>query len=159
MIHAGKLYKAQDRNIYFTNGNKIGRISAITYNTTTGAITATSTLNALDLLKEDYAVTISELGINLLIGTTRAINRITVTESANIYPWDMFSPSLEQPIQVRESGINAMVQKDNLVYFSAGREGNIYATDGASYKLIQKIPYTTSNRYNGGCYVHRNAMY
>lgn len=157
--HNIKLLKAQDGYIYFTNGNKIGRISIITFNTSTNALSATSTSNALDLPREDFAVTLVELGTNLLVGTTQSINWTTsVSNGANIYPWDRISPSFRMPVQVRESGINAMIQKDNVVYFSAGREGNIYVTDGVSYRLVRKIPYNSKNKYDGGCFVYPNAM-
>ena len=156
--HYIKLLMGQDGYCYFTNGQYVGRITNISESA--GVITVTSTSNALDLNKGVYAVTLAELGANLLIGTQRG----SVWSSkgnysgANIYPWDRVSSSFRLPVQLRENGINAMLQKDNLVYVSAGKTGNVYVTDGTTYRLIKTLPFSKVKKFGPTCNVYPNAM-
>lgn len=154
-----KLLKAQDGYIYYTNGDKIGRITAITYNSGTGQFTLTGSTNVLDL-KGDYGVSIVELGANLLIGTTKSksFDSRGSISGANIFPWDRSSSSFRLPVQINENGINAMLQKDNTVYFSAGVNGNIYATDGVNYRKIKRLPFTKMKKFSKASKVYPNAI-
>lgn len=156
--HYIKLLMGQDGYMYFTNGNKIGRITNLV--NVAGTVTMTATTNALDLPPEVYAVTLAELGSNLLIGTQRGTSygsRGTYAV-ANIYPWDRTSSSFRLPVTIAENGMNAMISHRNQVYFSAGTDGNIYVTDGTNYQLVKKLPYTTIGKYNPVSWVYPNAM-
>lgn len=156
--HYIKLLMGQDGYMYFTNGNKIGRITNLV--NVAGTVTMTATTNALDLPAEVYAVTLAELGSNLLIGTQRGTsygNRGTYAV-ANIYPWDRTSSSFRLPVTIAENGMNAMISHRNQVYFSAGTDGNIYVTDGTNYQLVKRLPYTTIGKYNPVSWVYPNAM-
>lgn len=155
-----KLLMAQDGYMYFTNGNLIGRITAISYDTGTGILTVTSSSNVLDLPRNIYAVTMTELGSKLLIGTQEG-NSFFVRHSfkgANIYPWDRVSSSFSLPVKINENSINAMISHRNQVYFSAGDDGRIYTTDGTNYQLVKRLPYNRAGRYNPTSYVYPNAM-
>lgn len=157
-VYAIKMIMGQDGYVYFTNGNTIGRITAISG---TGAgITVTSSSNVLNLPRDIYATTLIELGSNLLIGTQKGTSwpdRNTY-QFANIYPWDRTSSSFRLPIQVNEAGINAMIHKDNQIYFSAGVRGNVYVTDGVNYQKIKTIPFTKINKPGATCTVYYNAI-
>lgn len=157
--HCIKLLMAQDGYMYFTNGNTIGRITNITGGS--GAVTITSSSNVLDLPPNIYAVTMAELGSNLLIGTQQGIS-YSVRQNYNfsaIYPWDRTSSSFRLPVYINENGINAMISHRNQVYFSAGDDGRIYVTDGTNYQLVKRLPFTTiGSRYNPTSFVYPNAM-
>lgn len=157
--HYIKLLKAQDGQMYFTNGRYIGSIIAISHSL--GSVTVTSSSNVLDLPEGIFAVTMAELGNNLLIGTQQGIS-YTERQNynfANIYPWDRTSSSFRLPVQINENGINAMISHRNQVYFSAGDDGRIYVTDGSNYQLVKRLPFTTlGSRYNPTSWVYPNAM-
>ena len=153
-----KLMTSQDGNIYYTNGNTIGRITNITE--AAGVITVTGSTNVLNLERGVYATTLVELGGDILIGTQKG-SSYEVRGSrtfANIYKWDRVSSSFRLPMQVRENGINAMIQKDNLIYFSAGVYGNIYVTNGTNYEKLKTIPFTRIKKFGATSQVYSNAM-
>lgn len=148
--------KGKDGYLYFTNGYKIGRITAISIPST--VCVATYSDNVLDLPQEEEAVSIVELGSKLLIGTQSSkINPKYITQ-ANIYPWDMVSSSYSLPVSIHENGINTMISKDNLVYVSAGLNGNIYVTNGTSYRLFTTLKTSKKDRYGSTSYVNKNAI-
>lgn len=156
--HYIKLLKAQDGYIYFTNGRYIGRITNISE--AAGVVTVTSTSNALDLTLGVYATTICELGGDLLVGAQKGLNYEAKVDFqfANIYKWDRTSSSFRLPMQVNEFGINAMLQKDNQVYFSAGVWGNIYVTDGTNFQKIKTLPFAKVKKFGVTSTVYPNAM-
>lgn len=156
--HAIKLLMAQDGYMYFTNGNTIGRITNISGGS--GAVTITSSSNVLDLPPNVYAVTMTELGSKLLIGTQKGYTYSARQDfqDADIYPWDRTSSSFALPVKIDENGMNAMISHRNQVYFSAGDDGRIYTTDGTNYQLVKRLPYNRSGRYNPTSWVYLNAM-
>ena len=156
--HCIKLLMAQDGYMYFTNGNTIGRITNITG--TGSGITVTSSSNVLDLPNNVYALTMTELGSNLLIGTQKGYSYASRQSfnSADIYPWDRTSSSFRLPVKIAENGMNAMISHRNQVYFSAGDDGRIYVTDGTTYQLVKRLPFTKTGKYNPASYVYPNAM-
>ncbi len=156
--HAIKLLMAQDGYMYFTNGNTIGRITNITGGS--GAVTITSSSNVLDLPPNVFAVTMTELGSRLMIGTQRGYSYSARQDfqAADIYPWDRVSSSFSLPVKIDENGMNAMISHRNQVYFSAGDDGRIYTTDGTNYQLVKRLPYNRSGRYNPTSWVYLNAM-
>ena len=157
--HAIKLLMAQDGFCYFTNGDKIGRITAVT-TSGGGTTSATSTSNALDLPRDVYAVTMAELGSSLLIGTQKGSSYSVKANYnfANVYPWDRTSASFRLPVQIRENAVNAMIQKDNQVFISAGNGGAIYQTDGVNYQKIKEIPFSKVKKFGPSAQVYLNAM-
>lgn len=156
--HAIKLLMAQDGYMYFTNGNTIGRITNITGGS--GAVTITSSSNVLDLPPNVFAVTMTELGSRLMIGTQRGYSYSARQDfqAADIYPWDRVSSSFSLPVKIDENGMNAMISHRNQIYFSAGDDGRIYTTDGTNYQLVKRLPYNRSGRYNPTSWVYLNAM-
>lgn len=158
-VHAIKLLMGEDGYCYFTNGNYIGRITAIS-TSGGGTTTATSTSNALDLPRNVYAVTLAELGSNLLIGTQQGASYGVRGNFnfANIYPWDRTSASFRLPVKIRENGVNAMIQKDNQVFISAGINGAIYLTDGVNYQKIKEIPFSKVKRWGASTQTFLNGM-
>ena len=156
--HAIKLLMAQDGYMYFTNGNTIGRITNITGGS--GSVTVTSSSNVLDLPPNVYAVTMTELGSRLLIGTQKGYSYSARQDfqGADIYPWDRVSSSFSLPVKIDENGMNAMISHRNQVYFSAGDDGRIYTTDGTNYQLVKRLPYNRSGRYNPTSWVYINGM-
>jgi hypothetical protein len=148
-----KMIVGQDDKVYLTNGNYIATITDFVAGSFSVAPTATLTLSALDLKDGQYAVTIQELGRNIMIGTqggsawyARGGQRV-----ANIYPWDRTSGTLgnpglaDLPISLNECGIHAMLSVNNIMYVLAGTRGNVYKTDGTSFVKIGRIPWTRSN--------------
>ena len=158
--YAIKLLMGQDGFCYFTNGQFIGRITNISTDLITGITTVTSTSNALDLKRGVYAVSMAELGANLLIGTQKG-GSYSVKGNfnfANIYPWDRTSASFRLPVRLNENGVNAMISKDNQVYVSAGINGAIYVTDGTNYQKIKEIPFSRIRKFGASAQVYLNAM-
>lgn len=148
--------KGKDGYLYFTNGYKIGKITAISI--PVSVCVATYSDNVLDLPQDEEAISIVELGNRLLIGTQSSkLNPKYITQ-ANIYPWDMVSSSYSLPVSINENGINTMVSKDNLAYVSAGLSGNIYVTNGTTYRLLTTLKTTTKDRYGSTSYVKKNAI-
>jgi len=150
-----KMLVAQDDILYICNGDKIATISSFVAGTAGTDPTATLNTSALDLPAGQYAVTMVELGRLLLIGTQGGTNWLGRGNQrvANIYPWDRVSPSFEIPVQMQENGVHAMLSVNNVVYVCAGTAGNIYVTDGTSYRKIGRIPWSEDrNIANSICY-------
>lgn len=157
--HYIKLLMGQDGIMYFTNGRYIGRITAISYSA--GAVSVTSSSNVLDLKEGTFAVTMAELGTNLLIGVQKGISysQRQNFSFAAIYPWDRTSSSFRLPVYLNENGVNAMLSHRNQVYISAGDDGKLYVTDGTSVQLVKRLPFTTlGSTYNPTSWVYPNAM-
>lgn len=155
-----KMLVGQDNIVYITNGNNIASLTNFVAGT--GATDPTATLNtsALDLPDGQFAVTLEELGRNLLIGTQggtswsqRGNQRV-----ANIYPWDRVSASVNLPVRMQEAGVHAMLSVNNVVYVCAGTAGNIYMTDGTSYRKIARIPWTQNRNISNSVSYFPNAI-
>lgn len=162
-----KLLTGQDDKLYITNGNSIATISSFVAGTFSVAPTCTLTANALDLKDGQYAVTIQELGTNIMVGTQTGLSwseRVS-HKVANIYPWNrqagtLGNPGLaDLPIILNECGIHAMLSIDNLLYVVAGTRGNVYVTDGTSCKFIKRIPWTQSRTYLNSIMAYPNAIF
>lgn len=152
-----RFLKSSDNYIYFTNGNKIGRITNITGGDS-GNCVATYTSNALDLKVNETATSLTELGKNILIGTRYSGSNPQDKLIANIYPWDRSSSSFYLPVQLQENGVNSMITKDNLVYISAGTNGKIYITNGTTYKELCTIKTSKREKNIKHSFVYVNAM-
>lgn len=157
-----KLLVGQDGILYVTNGAYIASLTDLTYVSSSVAPTTTLNLQALKLKYGRYAVTIQELGKNIMVGTqggsswsARGAQRV-----ADIFPWNrqpgtLGNPGLaDLPIILNECGVHAMLSDGNIMYVVAGTRGNVYKTDGTAVVKMKRIPWTLSKSYNQsiGCY-------
>lgn len=161
--HYIKLIMGKDGYIYFTNGNNLGRITNVTYDSGTGLVTVTSSStisSGFVLPKNTYGVTMATLGDRLLIGTQQG-NSYSVRSAyaySSIVIWDYVSANADNIIEINENGMNAMISNKNQVYFSAGNDGNIYVTDGVNYQKIKRLPYNRAGIWVAPASVYPNAM-
>lgn len=139
-----KLLVGQDDILYITNGQNIASLTNFVAGTPSTDPTATLNTSAIDLPDGQYAVTMAELGRNLMIGTQGGTNwsQRGNQRIANIYPWDRKSPSFNIPVQIQEAGVHAMLSVNNVLYVCAGTAGNVYVTDGTSYRKIVRLPWS-----------------
>lgn len=137
----GQLVVGQDDYLYSTNNNYIARIHVDTSGTVGVAPTiagANTSLTALDLKDGEVATTLCEYGTKLMIGTV----------SGKIFPWNrqagtLGNPGLaDLPVDFNENGIWQLYSHANKLYVTAGRNGNIYLSDGTNYRKIAQIPFT-----------------
>jgi len=161
-----KLLVGQDSYLYMTNGNYVSRITDFVAGTFSVAPTGTIS-NALNLKDGQYAVTIQELGRNIMVGTQggSSWSAIGGQRVANIYPWDRTTGTLgnpglaDLPISFNECGIHAMLTVNNIMYVVAGTRGNVYKTDGTSSVKIGRIPWTQSRNATYGVWTYPNAIF
>lgn len=155
-----KMLVGQDDILYITNGDKIASISSFVAGSAAADPTATLNTSALDLPDGQYAVTMCELGRLLLIGTQGGTNWSERGNQrvANIYPWDRVSASFEIPVQMQENGIHAMLSVNNTVFVCAGTAGNIYVTDGTSYRKIARLPWSENRNIANSIAYFPNAI-
>lgn len=155
-----KMLVGQDDILYIGNGNLLASISSFVAGTAGTDPTATLNLSALDLPDGQYIVTMCELGRLLLLGTQGGTNwnQRGNQRVANIYPWDRVSASFEIPVQMQENGIHAMLPVNNTVYVCAGTAGNIYVTDGTSYRKIARLPWSEDRNIANAIAYFPNAM-
>lgn len=127
---------AQDDAIYFCNGNKVGSILQNAGQTFSPSSTTTYTYNtsALALPATESAISLVELGVNLLIGGV----------FAKIYPWDRLSTGTLYPLLCPEQNIAEMVTVNTTTYIFAGYRGRIYQTNGNSVDFYKKLPDYTA---------------
>lgn len=139
-------YVATDDVLYFTNGTKIGSIIEVagqTFDPTNGA-TYVFNDTALQLPTYESAQSISEAGINLLVGGAFNV----------IYPWNRTSTDFSYPIFFGDNFIKNIVQVNNNAYVFTGNNngrGRIYITNGSQADLFLKIPDTVI--FNQGGYI------
>lgn len=136
----GQLVVGQDDYLYSTNGNYIARIHVDTSGTIGVAPTiagANTSLTALDLKDGEVATTLCEYGTKLMIGT----------QSGKVYPWNRQSGTLgnpglaDLPVDFNENGIWQLYSHANKLYVTAGRNGNIYLSDGTNFRKVAQIPF------------------
>lgn len=159
--HYIKLIMGKDGYMYFTNGNNIGRITAISGTGSSVSVTSTSSMSSGFVLpKNTYGVTLTTLGDKLLIGTQKGYSYGIRGDFgyAGIVVWDYVSANADNIIEVNENGMNAMISNKNQVYFNAGNDGNIYVTDGVNYQKIKRLPFNRSGFYVASAWVYPNAM-
>jgi len=135
----------QDDILYVGDGFNIMSLSEVTTFDPASAGTYSFNNNALDLPSQYRIKCLAELGKNLVMGTFVGSNEGT-TNIADLFFWDRISDSFEFPIQVKEEGINAIISVENLIYFFAGFDGNVYVTNGVSVDLFKKIPDSLLDR-------------
>lgn len=134
----GQLCVGQDDYLYSTNGNYIAKISVDSV--ALNIPTCTVTLTALDLPNGQKSRTIVEYGTKLAIGT----------EQGRIYTWNrqagtLGNPGLaDLPVNFQENGVWALLSHKNILYVVAGRNGNVYRSDGTNFNKLAEIPFTLS---------------
>lgn len=159
--HYIKLIMGKDGYMYFTNGNNLGRITAISISLGVVSVTSTSTISSGFVLpKNSYGVTMATLGDKLLIGTQQgqSYSQRSAYSYSSIVMWDYVSANADNIIEINENGMNAMISNKNQVYFSAGNDGNIYVTDGVNYQKIKRLPYNRAGIWVAPASVYPNAM-
>ena len=147
----GQIITGQDGYLYSTNGNYISRLDPLTLGTSGIAPTfdqvpvftngvQTSGFTALDALKlknGEYTTCITEYGTKIMIGTV----------SGKIFPWNrqlgtLGNPGLaDLPVTFDENGIFQLYSYKNKLYVTAGRNGNVYISDGTNYRKLAQIPF------------------
>ena len=136
-----KAIVGQDNIIYFCDGRFVGSIREKDGQVFDPASGATYTYNnqALDLVQGEVSFWLEELGVNLLVSGL-SYNKI--------YPWDRVSDSFSLPINVPERIISRMKNIGEIVYIQAGRQGNIYMTQGSFVRHFKKLPEYVINNTN-----------
>lgn len=141
----GQLCVGQDDYLYITNGNYIARIHVDTSGTVGVAPTiagANTSLTALDLPDGHISTCITEYGTKLAIGT------YTPNGGGRIYTWNrqagtLGNPGLaDLPIIFNENGIYQLYSHANILYVTAGKDGNVYVSDGTNYRKLATLPFT-----------------
>jgi len=134
----GQMVVGQDDYLYSTNGNYIAKIEVTASGTPSVAPTISANLTALDLKDGEIASCICEYGTKLMIGTL----------SGKIYPWNrqlgtLGNPGLaDLPVDFNENGVYQLYSHANKLYVTAGRDGNVYISDGTNYRKLATIPFS-----------------
>lgn len=132
-----KAIAASDDAMYFCNSHTVGSIIQKPGTTFDPTNSATYTYNdaALTLPTFDYAKSLAQLGVTLLVGGI----------DTNIYPWDRISPSFSYPLIVPEPFIKNIVSTNSNAYIFAGNRGQIYITNGSNIDEYKKFPDQLTN--------------
>ena len=112
----------QDDVVYITNGSGVASLFEKAGQTFDPTNTATFTYNAkpynanaLAIPSYDSAISLAELGVNLLVGGTQNA----------IYPWNRIATTYSYPIICSETFMNRMVTANNNVFIFTGQiQGN-----------------------------------
>ena len=144
-----------DGKLYIGAGRDVASVAEVSGQNFTWDDTATYSATAQALtgrLPEDYRVKcLAELGNNLMIGTWVGTN-IYENKIADIFPWDGTSVSYNDPVQINENGVNAMLNIGGSLYVLAGIEGKVYKSNGVQAWVIGQIPLSVAN-ISGGKYL------
>src|SRR3990167_8785147 len=142
-----------DGELYIGAGRYVSNVAEASGQNFTWNDTNTYTATAAALtLPEDYRVKcLAEQGNNLMIGTWVGTN-IYDNKIADIFPWDGTSTSYNDPIQINENGVNAMINIGGSLYVLAGIEGKVYKSNGVQAWVIGQIPLSVAN-ISGGKYL------
>ena len=135
--YAGQLVVGQDDYLYTTNGNLISKLE-VTASGTVGVAPTIIVNTALDLPDGQYTTCITEYGTKIAVGT----------DKGRIYTWNrqagtLGNPGLaDLPVVFNENAIYQLYSYQNRLYVTAGRNGNIYISDGTNYRKLATIPFT-----------------
>lgn len=142
-----------DGELYIGAGRYVANVAEASGQNFTWDNTATYTATASALtLPEDYRVKcLAEQNNNLMIGTWQG-SAITDFKIADIFPWDGTSVSYNDPIQLNENGVNAMLNIGGNLYILAGVEGIVYKSNGVQAWPIAQIPRSVAD-ISGGKYI------
>lgn len=139
-----------DGALYIGNGRYIDSLSEVVGQNFAPGSSGTYTFTLAHLtLPEDYRVKcLAEQGNNLMIGTWMG-SAIYDNKIADIFPWAPGDTTYQDPIQIVENGINAMINIGGNLYILAGIEGNIYKSNGVQAWPIGQIPKSVAETYGG----------
>jgi len=112
----------------------------------------TFTDDALDITASLVIKSLGKMDTDVLIGTTVDDN-VAKTE---ILRWNTWGVSFTSSDPIEETGINAFLPADNVVYVSAGTYGNIYIYDGNGLDLYKKVQGTYTP--TATCMIHPDAV-
>lgn len=131
----------QDDTLYIGNKRYIASLAENTGQTFAPATAGSYTYNtqALDIPSDYRVKCLAELGVNLMIGTTKG-DSLVDSRVADIFPWDRTSSSFGLPIHIDNFGVHAMINVNNLLYIFSGIDGSIYVSNGTSTRLLRRIP-------------------
>lgn len=150
------LVSQEDGNLYWGTNRGVSSLILTPGDTFDSTDTASYTLNepALPITPTDRVTCMTELGPNLLIGTT----------SAYIYVWDKISLGFNNLLNIPDPYTSVLVATSQNAYAFSGARGKIYITNGSGIELYKKVPdYVTGVvspyiRWRSA-YVDRNQLY
>jgi hypothetical protein len=163
----------QDDILYIGADRYVGSLQEVVGQTFDPGNSATYSWNdnALDLPTGYSIKCMAELGTNLMLGTIKGNDYSFGGESiADIFPWDRTSDTFTLPLRLNTTGVHQMVIHENVLYIVAGRQGDIYATNGTSVKHVAKLPHdlmfetdfvlsAALNFYPGAILSHNDRVY
>lgn len=135
----GQLCIGQDDYLYTTNGNLVSKLEV----TTSGTVGVAPTIiinTSLDLPDGQYSTCITEYGTKIAVGT----------DKGRIYTWNrqagtLGNPGLaDLPIVLNENSVYQLYSYQNRLYIVAGRNGNVYISDGTNFRKLVQIPFNNS---------------
>ncbi len=144
-VYLHPLYVGTDNTLYWgdasaTTVSALGYIGSLRQNSSTLIFTDTSnpttstnytfSLIALDLPSGEIPTAISELGINLMIGTV----------TNKLFPWDRVSDSFSIPLAVAQKNCRRLINANNILYIFSGTLGRVYKTNGSQAVKAFTIP-------------------
>jgi len=146
-----------DGNLYFCNGNVIGRIY---YNPATNAIFNPG-IPVTYLVK--YAAIASTQQTDTIVDMDDLNGQLVFAGIYDLYVWDFLSVQPTTTRVVSEKIVRVMNILNNLYVF-AGTKGNIYVSNGYSAQLLQKIPDYLAGVFDpiwsyGGSMFHRSKLW
>lgn len=157
------LVSKNDGNVYIADGTSIKRLSAFVAGSAGVAPTATAD-TAISLITGYAAVTIAELGARLMVGT-QTVNSIFSTRYASreavIFPYriGVSATNFDNPVAIANANsIQQIIVANNLMYITAGMKGNVYVSDGTSYRQVKTIPYAVKDESGLGLLLYPNAI-
>ncbi len=95
-----------------------------------GEATITFTPEALNLPFYETAISMSEVGSTVVIGT-----RLNT-----LYPWNQVDVTPSDLIPLPENNATFMLTVNNMAYIFAGNKGNVYVTNGSTASLVLTVP-------------------
>ena len=150
--YSGFMLPAQDDAVYIANKNVVAKISGIT---STPIVGGTFTASALDLPDDKEITVMAELGNYIAIAVRHKAYPIGGSP-AQIYLWDRVSSSFKIPTSISERSIDTMITVNNRLIYVCGETGNVYESDGISYRLLFNIP--NNRRESSTFIVYPNAI-
>lgn len=157
------LVSKNDGNVYIADGTSIKRLSSFVAGAPSVAPTATAD-TAIQLISGYAATTIAELGSRLMVGT-QTDNSIWITryasQSATIFPYriGVSATNFDNPVTISNANsIQQIIVSNNLMYITAGLKGNLYVSDGTSYRQVKTLPYAVKDESGLGMLLYPNAI-
>jgi len=144
-VYLHPLYVGTDNTLYWgdasaTTISALGYIGSLRQNASTLIFTDTGnpttstnftfSTTALDLPSGEIPTAISELGVNLMIGTV----------TNKLFPWDRVSDSFSIPLAVPQRNCRRLINANNILYIFSGSLGRVYKTNGSQAVIAFSVP-------------------